>query len=180
MDFKSLIYKFIWAGVQRDISLEACFFPRECGGLGLIDFQLKMNAFRIALIHKVVLLKDKPWCHLWRLWTSFTLRRYNGDLWDNSRPNNLADMPYETNHALNEYMTFRGNHPDLNLDNLSCASIYKKLFLKKYKDSEAIVTYPSLDEAASNELWLNNYAPETPLTLRNFLFLVNHERLLID
>ena len=85
----SLVWKFVWSGKIELVKRETCLLPRAMGGLGMVDFGVRVRALRIANVIGALNRKgSKMWCYLrYFVGVRFSVLRHDWSLLrDNSKP----------------------------------------------------------------------------------------------
>ncbi|PIK45405.1 reverse transcriptase [Apostichopus japonicus] len=87
-------FSFLWSGKTELVSRKVVMLDKREGGLGLENFKLKLNAMLVRPVLSI--LTDDPLlcsAYLVRYFISKRLRRFQPELWSNSRPNSDQCTP---------------------------------------------------------------------------------------
>ena len=94
----SIIFKFVWAGKNELVARKICFLPLHQGGLGIVDFKVKVKALQLKF---VALICDQsyssPWVYFARYFIGLQLRKYlpvSSFLCCNSLPHSFIPSPF--------------------------------------------------------------------------------------
>ena len=151
---------------------------REDGGLGLIDYQNKMKAFRILMIYKYLDSKSRVWEPITRYWFNSTLRHISGEVWNNQYPHitNIEDVPIFFRTCIREFLDYYAKHGHSIYEKINSKIIYTNLIKDKNHIPTSVVNFP---EIMMNGCFKNlNGNKFLDPYLREFLFKLYHRRLL--
>ena len=121
----SIFKGFLWKSTEW-IARETLYLKPSDGGIGLINIELKLRAFRILHIIDFLYGEWHPWKDLASYWISMDLRGFRQDLFTNASPHS-SHKPDFYNTAVREFTDFQSKHPDLTLIGLTSKRVYEIL-----------------------------------------------------
>ena len=159
------------------IAKNTMILEKNKGGTRLIDFRLKMKAFRILLVYKYNDDKNYKWKNILRYWFSLPLRSLTNENWDNLVPHesNFDNIPNFFRQCIIDFKDYFKKHGNGIKEKTSTKIIYCNLVNEKNYIPAAIKKFPELGSKnlfsiAASCKFLDPY-------LREFLFKFYHCRL---
>jgi len=116
----SLVFSFVWNGKVELIKRETCLLPWLSGGLGMIDFGVRVRALHIAnVVGSLNRLSGKMWCYL-RYYLGVRLSTLRDDwmfLRDNSKPGAVLLSKY-----------YKAVYEEVRLCSVQCCAVVSKMY----------------------------------------------------
>ena len=159
------------------LKIDTLFLQRSEGGVGLIDYQTKMKAFRILLVFKFLNQVDKHWKGILRYWYSASLHQVSGERWNNNFPHisNIDEIPPYFRQCIIDFRHYYALHRSDYNANINSKIIYLNLMKDKNYHPITLSRFPGLNVKPYFQSLHNrkNLDPE----LKDFLFKLYHGRL---
>ena len=125
----SIFADFIWKKkynreyVCEKIARNTLYLHPADGGIGLVNIQLKLKAFRILHVIDFIFGEEHPWKDFASFWIGLGLRRFNEDRFTNASPHSF-DRPLFYKTAFLDFLDFQSKHPDITLFGLTSKRVY--------------------------------------------------------
>ena len=98
-DLNNLVWPFLWGCRMETVSRQSCYQPFLRGGLGILNFQIKADALKLASIISLCNADSKSF-YLIKYFFGPRLSSFCSEwrpLWDNSSPSTFSLTPFYTN-----------------------------------------------------------------------------------
>ena len=156
------------------IAKDTLHLPKDQGGLGLIDYNLKMSAFRIILVYKYFEPNSHPWKNIVRYWFCSSLRHISNKVWNNNHPHveSIEAIPSFFKECISDFKKYYVAHGRGINEKISTKIIYNNLIKDKKHVPSSIIKFPEiyylkLFNTLHNSKFLDPY-------LREFLYKFYH------
>ena len=159
------------------IKIDTLYLDKMDGGINLIDYMLKMKAFRIMLVYKYFDNLDKPWKKVLRYWFSSLLHHISGEGWNNSYPHvtDLNSTPKFFRQCILDFRGYYDNFGTSVLEKITTKKIYWNLIREKNHIPSVMIRFPEMEfNNCFKSLKMNKF---TDPYLLQFLFKFYHGRL---
>ena len=87
------IFSFIWSDKMELISRNSCYFPKDKGGIALVDIKMKIASIQLCQISKIVYNRNLSWTAFGDFWFGIQLHKLNDYIFSNSMPHCIEDLP---------------------------------------------------------------------------------------
>ena len=158
------------------ICKKTLYLDKCSGGLKLIDYNLKMKAFRILLVYKFFDQNYKKWKEIVSYWFEVNLYSISRRRWNNNYPHSssLNNIPTFFKQCLIEFKTYYLKHKRSINQTIDSKIIYADLIKEMNHTPVAISKYPVMEFVFP---WLVKNKFLDPF-LREFLYKMYHCRLI--
>ena len=184
-ELKKYTLGFLWGFCENDhgkpkrslIKIETLFLDQEDGGLNLINYKLKMKAFRIMLVFKYFDHNEKTWKNILRYWFSSALHDISGEEWNNSYPHvtDLDEIPVFYRQCIRDFRDYHLINRTIESDKITTKKIYRDLLSQNNQIPSAMIRFPEMKyDGFFANLKSNRFADPY---LREFLYKFYHGRL---
>lgn len=140
-NIRKQISKFIWNNKNPSLPMSTVTLPRKDGGLGLIDPNLKITAFRIRHGINHILNPELRWGKMCAYWCALPLRKFDVR-WTNNGPHSMDPNPFYSRvighlTAISPFIS-KDEFPDINT-----RKIYKLLQVQNYIAPNVLTKRPA-------------------------------------
>ena len=145
--FNSAAFKFLWNDGHEWLSRATMTLPKSHGGVGMVNLDLKVQAFLVKHIVQLLSCFGKPaappWTYFARYWIGMTLRQHNAALFTNACPNAESPSPFYAV-CLRLFRHFLAILPEPDMSRLTVKSVYRVLLLDDTPPLRVIREHPAV------------------------------------
>ena len=143
-DFNSKFYKFLWRDKVECLKRDTMIRPYFDGGVGAIDIESKLHAFRILHVKELIYGERCKWHALGEYWIGFELRKFKSELGSNLRPHSVFRPKFydEVIKSLDLLFTIKS---DFDLEQATAKNLYWTFVEHKMVPSKLMIGHPTLD-----------------------------------
>jgi exonuclease III len=93
-EFNVSLFHFVWANKPEWVSRKTMYAPYDAGGMRVVDIATKLHALRIMHLKNLIVGTPAKWKLFTQYFIGFHLKKYNANLYNRSRPHQIAYIPH--------------------------------------------------------------------------------------
>ena len=126
-DFNSTLYSFVWSGGPEYIRRATMIAPEVVGGANVSDIALKLSAFRVVHISKLIC---SDFSHKWKCFAAYWLKYPLRDFFGNRAVLPAVYIPLFYKHCITSFNSYVSLYTDTPKDVLVTKMVYEVLLRK--------------------------------------------------
>ena len=145
-DFNSTLYSFVWSGGPEYIRRATMIAPETVGGANVSDIALKLSAFRVVHISKLIC---SDFSHKWKCFAAYWLKYPLRDFFGNRAVMPAVYIPLFYKHCISSFNSYVSLSTDAPKDVLITKTVYEVLLKKAHLPPAIEAKHPGKDFAVT-------------------------------